>query len=150
MILPYCCAFIRGTTCFTIRNGPRRLNRHDPIPECRIDFGALRLMEDGEQSRIIDKDVDLTETLDGSSDQRRHRGFITDIGHCARRRIGAVIARDLIHHLVPVDHVGNHQPRAFGSQRSRIVPADTFGPAGDNGDPTVQTSHNCFPFVISY
>src|SRR5262249_12206647 len=43
--------------------------------------------------------------------------------------------------LLAIGDVGNHQPRAFGSKRTRIMAPNPLGAAGQDGHATVKTRH---------
>ena len=51
-------------------------------------------------------------------------------------------ARDVIRYFRAIGDVGDHQSRALGGERMRIVLADALGPAGDDGDAAIQTPHD--------
>src|ERR1700733_14476676 len=52
--------------------------------------------------------------------------------------------RQFCRELPAVGNVGDHQARAFGGERARIVHADAFGASGQNSHAAVETRHN-FP-----
>ena len=120
---------------------PAQIDRHDAVPQRRVDLGALGFLQRREQCGIVDEHVDLAEALHGLRDQRLDRTFVADVGDRTRHRIGAVVAGDLVRHVLAVGKIGDHQPRALGGKRLRIVPADALGAAGDNGDAAIQSRH---------
>ena len=95
-----------------------------------------------EQRGVVDQNVDLAEPLHRLGDQRLHRAFVADIGDAACHRIGAVRARQFRGELLAVGNVGDHQARALGGERARIVHADAFGAAGEDRHAAVETRHH--------
>jgi hypothetical protein len=69
-------------------------------------------------------------------------GFVAHVEYRARNRIAAVGAGDRIRNLGAIGNVGDHQSRALGGERQRIMPAETLGTAGDNRDPPIQPPHD--------
>ena len=120
---------------------PAQIDRHDAVPQCHVDLGTLGFLQRREQCGVVDQHVDLAKALHGLRDQRLDGAFVADVGDRARHRIGAVVAGDLVRHVLAVGEVGDHQPRALGGKRLRIVPADALGAAGDNGDAAIQSRH---------
>ena len=73
--------------------------------------------------------------------------FVADVGDAARHRIGAVLARNRPGEVLAVGNVGDHQARALGGERARIMHADPFGAAGEDRHAAVETRH-CPPLLL--
>ena len=127
-----------------MKKRPAQIDRHDAVPHRRIDFGALGFAQRREQRGIVHEDVDLAKARHCLRHQRLYRCLVADVGDRARNRIGAVLARERLGDLLAVGNVGDHEPRALGGERSRVMHTDALGAAGDDGDAPVQSAH-CFP-----
>jgi hypothetical protein len=128
---------------------PAQIERHDAVPNRRIDFGAFGFPQRREQRSIVHEDVDLAEAPHGLRDQRFHCRLVADVGNRARNRIGAVLARKRLGDFLAIGNVGDHEPRALGGERPHVLHTDALGAAGDDGDAPVQSAHGFPPpFVL--
>ena len=120
---------------------PAQIDRHHLVPEIGVDLCALGLLQGREQRGVVYQHVDPAEALHGGGDQGLDRAFVADVGDGADHRIRSVLGGDLLRYLLAVGDIGDHDARAFGGERQRIVPADALGSAGDNGGTAGQSPH---------
>jgi hypothetical protein len=124
---------------------PAQIDRHHLVPEIRVDLGAFRLLQGCKQRGVVHQHVDPAKALHGGCDQRLDRAFIADVGDGADHRIRPMLGGDFLRDLLAVGNIGDHDARAFGGERQRIVPADALRSAGDNGGTAGQSPHAATP-----
>ena len=105
-------------------------------------------MQRGIERRVVDQDVDPAEALDGLRNQVLDRLLVADVELDAGHAVRAVAAGDFRGELLAVGDVGDHDARAFGGERLRIVPADAPGAAGDDRDLACEPCHGRSPDVV--
>ena len=114
---------------------------HHLVPKIRVPLQEAARRQRRIDRGVIDQDIDLPEALDGLRHQVLDRLLVADVAFHARHAVGAMTAGDFGHQILAVGDIGYHHAGAFGGQRLRVMPADTLGPAGDDGDFSFKPRH---------